>query len=214
MPWPARRAFSEILGSMTGFCRALARTRTVDPFLTMEVLYQLSYEGVCRDFLNSRLPGLAFRLRGGCKSRLAAAAGKPSRRSRRVTGLPVTIPITALTPPAAVDAAYRLEQASGRGLAPLPRARGPHLRGPRSRTSSCAPAARHWFRTDWRLPVGPHRRGCAARSSRVGASTGSRRGDVAVLVRHSSATLRTAGVKYLPGHLWAWLPVMWPSGAP
>jgi hypothetical protein len=26
-------------------CEALARTRTVDPFLTMEVLYQLSYEG-------------------------------------------------------------------------------------------------------------------------------------------------------------------------
>jgi hypothetical protein len=25
--------------------QALARTRTVDPFLTMEVLYQLSYEG-------------------------------------------------------------------------------------------------------------------------------------------------------------------------
>jgi hypothetical protein len=31
-----------------GFCRALARTRTVDPFLTMEVLYQLSYEGAGR----------------------------------------------------------------------------------------------------------------------------------------------------------------------
>jgi hypothetical protein len=28
--------------------RALARTRTVDPFLTMEVLYQLSYEGAGR----------------------------------------------------------------------------------------------------------------------------------------------------------------------
>jgi hypothetical protein len=29
-------------------CEALARTRTVDPFLTMEVLYQLSYEGAGR----------------------------------------------------------------------------------------------------------------------------------------------------------------------
>jgi hypothetical protein len=28
------------------FRRALERTRTADPFLTMEVLYQLSYEGV------------------------------------------------------------------------------------------------------------------------------------------------------------------------
>jgi len=24
---------------------------------------------------------------------------------------------------------------------------------------------------------------------------------------HSSATFRTAGVKYFPGHLWAWFPV-------
>ena len=31
--------------------RADARTRTGDPFITSEVLYQLSYVGVCRDFL-------------------------------------------------------------------------------------------------------------------------------------------------------------------
>ena len=30
--------------------RADARTRTGDPFITSEVLYQLSYVGVCRDF--------------------------------------------------------------------------------------------------------------------------------------------------------------------
>jgi hypothetical protein len=33
-----------------GFMRADARTRTGDPFITSEVLYQLSYVGVCRDF--------------------------------------------------------------------------------------------------------------------------------------------------------------------
>jgi hypothetical protein len=33
---------------------ALARTRTVDPFLTMEVLYQLSYEGARRSVSGPR----------------------------------------------------------------------------------------------------------------------------------------------------------------
>jgi hypothetical protein len=31
--------------------RADARNRTGDPFITSEVLYQLSYVGICRDFL-------------------------------------------------------------------------------------------------------------------------------------------------------------------
>ena len=34
-------------------CEALARTRTVDPFLTMEVLYQLSYEGARTERIGS-----------------------------------------------------------------------------------------------------------------------------------------------------------------
>ena len=33
--------------------QADAGTRTPDPFITSEVLYQLSYVGVCRDFLDS-----------------------------------------------------------------------------------------------------------------------------------------------------------------
>ncbi len=35
-----------------GLLRADAGTRTGDPFITSEVLYQLSYVGVCRDFLD------------------------------------------------------------------------------------------------------------------------------------------------------------------
>jgi hypothetical protein len=34
-----------------GFSQADARTRTGDPFITSEVLYQLSYVGVCREFV-------------------------------------------------------------------------------------------------------------------------------------------------------------------
>ena len=33
---------------MQGLSEALARTRTGDPFITSEVLYQLSYVGACR----------------------------------------------------------------------------------------------------------------------------------------------------------------------
>ena len=42
--------------------KADARTRTGDPFITSEVLYQLSYVGVCRDFLDLAppLPGLVL----------------------------------------------------------------------------------------------------------------------------------------------------------
>jgi hypothetical protein len=47
--------------------RADARTRTGDPFITSEVLYQLSYVGVCRVFLDSFASVPRFWLRGGCK---------------------------------------------------------------------------------------------------------------------------------------------------
>ena len=47
--------------------RADARTRTGDPFITSEVLYQLSYVGVRRDFLDCAPSGSDFGLRGGCK---------------------------------------------------------------------------------------------------------------------------------------------------
>ena len=45
------------------FVKADARTRTGDPFITSEVLYQLSYVGACRDFLDLAppLPGLVLR---------------------------------------------------------------------------------------------------------------------------------------------------------
>ena len=35
---------------MQAFCEADAGTRTPDPFITSEVLYQLSYVGACMDF--------------------------------------------------------------------------------------------------------------------------------------------------------------------
>jgi hypothetical protein len=47
--------------------KADARTRTGDPFITSEVLYQLSYVGACRDFLDSPAPVVDFGLHGGCK---------------------------------------------------------------------------------------------------------------------------------------------------
>jgi hypothetical protein len=47
--------------------RADARNRTGDPFITSEVLYQLSYVGVCRDFPDSPAPGPDFGLRGAAK---------------------------------------------------------------------------------------------------------------------------------------------------
>ena len=39
---------SEITCDLLGFLRADARTRTADPFITSEVLYQLSYVGAPR----------------------------------------------------------------------------------------------------------------------------------------------------------------------
>ena len=47
--------------------RADARTRTGDPFITSEVLYQLSYVGVCRDFLDFGLPLPRLVLQRCCK---------------------------------------------------------------------------------------------------------------------------------------------------
>ena len=79
-----------------------------------------------------------------------------------------------LTQPA-IDDVGRQERAAGRGAAPRRPAWGPHLRDPRSRTSSSARACRRWCRTAWQSPAGPRRHGCAARSSRVVASTASRR---------------------------------------
>jgi hypothetical protein len=67
--------------------KADARTRTGDPFITSEVLYQLSYVGACRAFRDSPPSGTAG---GCCKSRWVAAQGKSSRglrRSLRVAGL-------------------------------------------------------------------------------------------------------------------------------
>jgi hypothetical protein len=53
---------------LPGFRRADARNRTGDPFITSEVLYQLSYVGVCRNFPDSASPVAAFRLRRAAKS--------------------------------------------------------------------------------------------------------------------------------------------------
>jgi hypothetical protein len=64
--------------------RADARTRTGDPFITSEVLYQLSYVGACRSFPD--LPALRpdFGLRGGCKILVGRCLGKRSRRRWRL----------------------------------------------------------------------------------------------------------------------------------
>ena len=44
------------------------RTRTADPFITSEVLYQLSYVGVRREILAHRQPGrVAWRLLAAAK---------------------------------------------------------------------------------------------------------------------------------------------------
>ncbi len=45
---------------LQGFLRADAGTRTPDPFITSEVLYQLSYVGICRDFMMPLAPGTSF----------------------------------------------------------------------------------------------------------------------------------------------------------
>ena len=58
------------------FLRADARTRTGDPFITSEVLYQLSYVGVCR--ASPGIGGLGCAISGcpeAAKSWLAAARG-------------------------------------------------------------------------------------------------------------------------------------------
>ncbi len=52
---------------MLGFFEADAGTRTPDPFITSEVLYQLSYVGGCRDFPDLPRPRPDFGLHGGCK---------------------------------------------------------------------------------------------------------------------------------------------------
>ena len=61
--------------------KADARTRTGDPFITSEVLYQLSYVGVSRDFRIAWLPSPLSALRGCRESWSAAATVKRSRRS-------------------------------------------------------------------------------------------------------------------------------------
>jgi hypothetical protein len=59
--------------------RADAGTRTPDPFITSEVLYQLSYVGVSRYFLDLSRPASSFWLRGAAKS-WSIAAVKRNRR--------------------------------------------------------------------------------------------------------------------------------------
>ena len=52
---------------LLGLRRADARNRTGDPFITSEVLYQLSYVGVCRDFLDFGRPLRRLVLQRCCK---------------------------------------------------------------------------------------------------------------------------------------------------
>ena len=55
------------LAGQTTTDRADARTRTGDPFITSEVLYQLSYVGVCTDFLDFGPPLPPLVLQRCCK---------------------------------------------------------------------------------------------------------------------------------------------------
>jgi hypothetical protein len=56
--------------------RADARTRTGDPFITSEVLYQLSYVGVCRDFLDSPRSRRDLVQRGCSKIKVGRRSGQ------------------------------------------------------------------------------------------------------------------------------------------
>ena len=49
VPWTLARPSADVTGAGSACSRreADARTRTGDPFITSEVLYQLSYVGVC-----------------------------------------------------------------------------------------------------------------------------------------------------------------------
>ena len=73
-----------VIRSFAGLLKADAGTRTPDPFITSEVLYQLSYVGACRGFPD--LPALRpdFGLRGGCKILVGRCLGKRSRRRWRL----------------------------------------------------------------------------------------------------------------------------------
>ncbi len=53
---------------LQGFLRADAGTRTPDPFITSEVLYQLSYVGICRDFSFSLIDRCDFLEHGWSKN--------------------------------------------------------------------------------------------------------------------------------------------------
>jgi hypothetical protein len=66
------------MADLRGFLRADARNRTGDPFITSEVLYQLSYVGVCRDFPDFPTPGADFGLHGGCKILVGRRSGQGS----------------------------------------------------------------------------------------------------------------------------------------
>jgi hypothetical protein len=56
--------------------RADARTRTGDPFITSEVLYQLSYVGVSRAFADFACSWRGFWLPRGCKILVGRCCGQ------------------------------------------------------------------------------------------------------------------------------------------
>ncbi len=61
---PAHRTWATSVVPAPFIRRADGETRTPDPFITSEVLYQLSYVGICRDFLALLTPGA--NVQGGC----------------------------------------------------------------------------------------------------------------------------------------------------